>query len=192
VVRINTGAAEALNGVLAVLTQLNAPRMVDKKDQELLVLQSAAIGFGRPVIAAVVAESSEIARHAAGTEVHKAPPEFNAPMEPHMLFPPSGLGGLVRTRAGPGSSHLPACRRRIRLKVRGSRPLRARFSAQPLAIPGGGYLAVRPTLMLFRAGVTELVSLPDAGLIRGFVPRNVIPEEAADQLAATSPRSVEA
>ena len=40
VVRIDTGAAEALDGVLIVLTHLNAPRLVDTKDQELLVLQS--------------------------------------------------------------------------------------------------------------------------------------------------------
>lgn len=30
VVRIDTGAAEGLDGVLAVLTHLNAPRLVDK------------------------------------------------------------------------------------------------------------------------------------------------------------------
>ena len=69
VVRIDTGAAEALDGVLAVLTHLNAPRLVDTKDQELLVLQSAAVGFCGQFIGAVVAESSEIARHAAGLVV---------------------------------------------------------------------------------------------------------------------------
>ena len=66
VVGIDTGAAEALDGVLIVLTHLNAPRLVDTNDQELLVLQSAAVGFRGQFIGAVVAESSEIARHAAG------------------------------------------------------------------------------------------------------------------------------
>jgi xanthine dehydrogenase YagR molybdenum-binding subunit len=65
VVRIDTGAAETLDGVLAVLTHLNAPRLVDTNDGELLVLQSAAVGFRGQFIGAVVAESSEIARHAA-------------------------------------------------------------------------------------------------------------------------------
>ena len=60
VVRMDTGAAEALDGVLIVLTHLNAPRLVDTKDQELLVLQSAAIGFRGQFIAAMVAESSDI------------------------------------------------------------------------------------------------------------------------------------
>jgi xanthine dehydrogenase YagR molybdenum-binding subunit len=74
VVRIDTGAAEALDGVLAVLTHLNAPRLVDTKDQELSVLQSAAVGFRGQFIGAVVAESSEIARHAAGlVQVEYAP-----------------------------------------------------------------------------------------------------------------------
>jgi Aldehyde oxidase and xanthine dehydrogenase, a/b hammerhead domain/Molybdopterin-binding domain of aldehyde dehydrogenase len=79
VVRIDTGAAEALDGVLAVLTHLNALRLVDTKDQELLVLQSAAVGFRGQFIGAVVAESSEIARHAAAlVEVEYAPATHNA------------------------------------------------------------------------------------------------------------------
>jgi xanthine dehydrogenase YagR molybdenum-binding subunit len=74
VVRIDTGAAETLDGVLAVLTHLNAPRLVDTNDHELSVLQSAAVGFRGQFIGAVVAESSEIARHAAGlVEVEYAP-----------------------------------------------------------------------------------------------------------------------
>ena len=74
VVRIDTGAAEGLDGVLAVLTHLNAPRLVDTENQELLVLQSTAVGFRGQFIGAVVAESCEIARHAAGlVEVEYAP-----------------------------------------------------------------------------------------------------------------------
>jgi xanthine dehydrogenase YagR molybdenum-binding subunit len=79
VVRIDTAAAEGLDGVLAVLTHLNAPRLVDTESQELLVLQSAAVGFRGQFIGAVVAESSEIARHAAGlVEVEYAPATHNA------------------------------------------------------------------------------------------------------------------
>ena len=80
VVRIDAGAAEALDGVLTVLTHLNAPRLVDTKDQELLVLQSAAVGFRGQFIGAVVAESSEIARHAAGlVEVAYTPRPITRP-----------------------------------------------------------------------------------------------------------------
>ena len=94
VVRIDTGAAEALDGVLTVLTHLNAPRLVDTKDQELLVLQSAAVGFRGQVIGAVVAESSEIARHAAGlVEVAYAPAPHNSAF--------SGEHGYVSPEPGP-------------------------------------------------------------------------------------------
>jgi xanthine dehydrogenase YagR molybdenum-binding subunit len=79
VVRIDTQAAEALDGVLTVLTHLNAPRLVDTKDQELLVLQSPAVGFRGQLIGAVVAESTEIARHAAGlVEVAYVPAPHNS------------------------------------------------------------------------------------------------------------------
>ena len=99
VVRIDTGAAEALDGVLIVLTHLNAPRLVDTKDQELLVLQSAAVGFRGQFIGAVVAESSEIARHAAGlVEVAYAPAPHNSAFSvgEHGHISPGSVPGLPR------------------------------------------------------------------------------------------------
>ena len=99
VVRIDTGAAEALDGVLIVLTHLNAPRLVDTKDQELLVLQSAAVGFRGQIIGAVVAESSEIARHAAGlVEVAYAPAAHNSAFSvgEHGDISPGSAPGLPR------------------------------------------------------------------------------------------------
>ena len=99
VVRIDTGAAETLDGVVAVLTHLNAPRLVDTKDQELLVLQSAAIGFRGQFIGAVVAESSEIARHAAGlVEVEYAPASHDSAFSvgEHDYVSPDRAPGLPR------------------------------------------------------------------------------------------------
>jgi xanthine dehydrogenase YagR molybdenum-binding subunit len=99
VVRIDTGAAEALDGVLTVLTHLNAPRLVDTKDQELLVLQSAAVGYRGQVIGAVVAESAEIARHAAGlVEVAYAPAPHNSAFTvgEHGHVSPGSARGLPR------------------------------------------------------------------------------------------------
>ena len=99
VVRIDTGAAEALDGVLIVLTHLNAPRLVDTKDQELLVLQSAAVGFRGQFIGAVVAESSEIARHAAGlVDVAYAPARHNSAFSvgEHGYVSPGSAPGLPR------------------------------------------------------------------------------------------------
>jgi xanthine dehydrogenase YagR molybdenum-binding subunit len=63
---VDTTPAEALDGVLAVLTHHNAPRLESTEDKELAVLQSDVIAFRGQLVAAVVAETSEIARHAAG------------------------------------------------------------------------------------------------------------------------------
>lgn len=65
VTAVDTAAAEALDGVIAVITPGNAPRLVPGGDRELTVLQSDEVGFRGQFVAAVVAESSEIARQAA-------------------------------------------------------------------------------------------------------------------------------
>ncbi|ACU71650.1 aldehyde oxidase and xanthine dehydrogenase molybdopterin binding [Catenulispora acidiphila DSM 44928] len=61
----DTAAAEALDGVVAVLTPRNAERLASTEDRELAVLQDEEIHFRGQVIAAVVADSSEVARQAA-------------------------------------------------------------------------------------------------------------------------------
>ncbi len=62
---MDTAAAEALDGVLAVLTPFDAPRLEDTGDAELAVLQSDAVAFRGQIIGVVVAETPEGARHAA-------------------------------------------------------------------------------------------------------------------------------
>ena len=61
---IDTAKAEALEGVRAVITHLNAPPL-HTDDRELAVLQSAEISFRGQLIGAVLAEHPEVARHAA-------------------------------------------------------------------------------------------------------------------------------
>jgi xanthine dehydrogenase YagR molybdenum-binding subunit len=65
IVAVDTAAAEAEPGVLAVLTHLNAGRLRDAGDAELAVLQSAGIAFRGQLVGAVIAETPEAARHAA-------------------------------------------------------------------------------------------------------------------------------
>lgn len=62
---IDTTAALALDGVLAVLTPDNAERLANTDDAELAVLQTHEVAFRGQIIGAVVAETSETARHAA-------------------------------------------------------------------------------------------------------------------------------
>ncbi|MET7763576.1 xanthine dehydrogenase family protein molybdopterin-binding subunit [Streptomyces sp. NPDC005393] len=63
---VDTSAAEAEPGVLAVLTHLNAPSLTRPDDPELAVLQSDEVAWRGQFIGAVVAESLETARYAAG------------------------------------------------------------------------------------------------------------------------------
>jgi len=65
VTRIDASAAEALPGVLTVLTHENAPRLADTGDQELAVLQAGDVSFRGQYVAAVLAETLESARYAA-------------------------------------------------------------------------------------------------------------------------------
>ncbi|MGO1583844.1 MAG: xanthine dehydrogenase family protein molybdopterin-binding subunit, partial [Actinomycetaceae bacterium] len=63
---IDTSAAEAVDGVVQVLTHRNAPALGDTSDGELAILRSDEIGFRGQYLGAVVATSPETARYAAG------------------------------------------------------------------------------------------------------------------------------
>ncbi|WP_049571106.1 xanthine dehydrogenase family protein molybdopterin-binding subunit [Streptomyces sp. SBT349] len=63
---IDTSEAEAVDGVVLVLTHRNAPRLAPDADRELWVCQDEEIHFRNQFIGAVVAETSEAARQAAG------------------------------------------------------------------------------------------------------------------------------
>jgi xanthine dehydrogenase YagR molybdenum-binding subunit len=65
VAAIDTAAAAALFGVVAVLTHQNAPRLASDEDKELWVLQSDEVHFRGQFVGAVVAETPEIAHRAA-------------------------------------------------------------------------------------------------------------------------------
>lgn len=65
VTELDTAAAEALDGVVAVLTPRTAERLASTEDRELAALQDTEVAFRGQVIAVVLAESSEVARHGA-------------------------------------------------------------------------------------------------------------------------------
>jgi xanthine dehydrogenase YagR molybdenum-binding subunit len=62
---IETAAADALPGVIAVLTHTNAEQLAGTDDAELAILQGPDIAFRGQLIGVVVAETSEVARQAA-------------------------------------------------------------------------------------------------------------------------------
>ncbi len=63
---VDASAALALPGVLAVITPDNAPRLAGTGDPELAVFQSRAVAYRGQFVAAVVADTLETAREAAG------------------------------------------------------------------------------------------------------------------------------
>jgi xanthine dehydrogenase YagR molybdenum-binding subunit len=65
VTAVDTAAAEALDGVLAVLTVHNAERLANTDDRELAVLQNDEVAFRGQLVGVVIAETSEVARQAA-------------------------------------------------------------------------------------------------------------------------------
>jgi xanthine dehydrogenase YagR molybdenum-binding subunit len=65
VTRIDASAAEAVPGVVAVLSHRNAPRLADTSDRELAVLQAEEVAFRGQYVAAVIADTLEAARYAA-------------------------------------------------------------------------------------------------------------------------------
>ncbi|SDU52559.1 xanthine dehydrogenase family protein molybdopterin-binding subunit [Gordonia westfalica] len=67
VTSMDTAAAESTDGVVAVLTIDNAPRLADTSDGDLTILQSPEIAYRGQLIGAVIAESPEIAREAAAS-----------------------------------------------------------------------------------------------------------------------------
>jgi xanthine dehydrogenase YagR molybdenum-binding subunit len=65
VTAIDIAAARALEGVVAVITHENAPRLASQEDKELWVLQSDEVHFRGQFVGAVIAETAEIAHQAA-------------------------------------------------------------------------------------------------------------------------------
>jgi xanthine dehydrogenase YagR molybdenum-binding subunit len=63
---IDSTVALSQPGVLAVISHENAPELVRVADGELAVLQSRAVAYRGQIVAAVVAETLEVAREAAG------------------------------------------------------------------------------------------------------------------------------
>ncbi len=99
VTAIDASAALAVPGVLAVLTHENAPRLGDVAE-EIAVLQSDRVQYVGQPVAAVVAETSEVARDAAGrVEVRydAQRPDVDLRTDRDDLYPPGQLMGGFET-----------------------------------------------------------------------------------------------
>ncbi|MEU4806182.1 xanthine dehydrogenase family protein molybdopterin-binding subunit [Actinosynnema sp. NPDC023587] len=102
---IDVGRAEALDGVLTVLTPDNAPRLADTDDAELAALQSHDVDFRGQVLAVVVARTPEIARHAASlvrAEVGQRPHDVHLSADRADLYAPEQVNGGFETDTARG------------------------------------------------------------------------------------------
>ena len=104
---MHTADAEALDGVLAVLTVFDAPRLADTSDGELAILQDPQVHFRGQFVGAVVAETPEVARHGASlvrvdydveshdTDFHSGRDDLYAPEDVNAGFPTDTEDGDV-------------------------------------------------------------------------------------------------
>jgi xanthine dehydrogenase YagR molybdenum-binding subunit len=103
--RIDTSQAESLAGVIVVITHLNAPKLAKTDDAEYAVLQGTEIGFRGQFVAAVIAETPEIARHGASlVDVKYDVADHDALFSPEHpgLYAPQEVNGGFKTDTNTG------------------------------------------------------------------------------------------
>src|SRR5260370_4170052 len=115
VVSIDASAARALSGVITVLSHENAPRLapldnglplgLDLFNQYLAVFQSDAVSYRGQIVAAVVAETLEVARQAASlimVRYEEQPHEVELRADRGDLYTPARFipGGVLDTESG--------------------------------------------------------------------------------------------
>jgi xanthine dehydrogenase YagR molybdenum-binding subunit len=102
---IDADAASAEPGVLAVLTHQNAPRLASAADPELAILQSDTVAFRGQFIGVVIAETSEIARHAASLvsfDYEETPHDLELRSDGSDLYAPEHLNAGYATEVVQG------------------------------------------------------------------------------------------
>ncbi|HEX3844501.1 MAG TPA: xanthine dehydrogenase family protein molybdopterin-binding subunit [Steroidobacteraceae bacterium] len=104
---IDTSEAERIEGVIAIITHLTAPRLASDENKELWVLQSDEIHFRGQFIGAVVAETLEAARQAADlvrVEYEVAPHDVGFRAEREDLYAPKAVNAGYPTDTDEGDA----------------------------------------------------------------------------------------
>ena len=102
---IDTAAAEAVPGVLAVLTHRNAPRLAGTGDAELAILQDDRVAFRGQLVGGVVATTTETARYAAGLvrlTYDEQPHDVELRADRDDLYAPESVNGGYATDTAQG------------------------------------------------------------------------------------------
>jgi xanthine dehydrogenase YagR molybdenum-binding subunit len=104
---IDTSAAEALTGVISVVTHETAARLASSENKELYVLQSDEVYFRGQLVAAVLAESPEVALQGAdlvGVEYEAAPHDASLRADRDDLYAPKAVNAGYPTDTEQGEA----------------------------------------------------------------------------------------
>ncbi|HEY7347301.1 MAG TPA: xanthine dehydrogenase family protein molybdopterin-binding subunit [Ktedonobacterales bacterium] len=106
VVSFDASAARALTGVVTILSHENATRLAALDDAGLAVFQSDAIAYRGQFVAAVVAETLEVARQAASlvaVRYEEQPHDVELRADRSDLYKPENISGLYETDTTQGA-----------------------------------------------------------------------------------------
>ncbi|MGV0607010.1 xanthine dehydrogenase family protein molybdopterin-binding subunit [Mycolicibacterium sp. XJ1904] len=104
---MDTSPAEAVDGVLAVLTVFDKFRLADTSNGDLTILQGPQVNYRGQLIGAVVAESAETARHAAGlvqVEYNASPHDVELRADDPKLYAPEQVNAGYPTDTAEGDA----------------------------------------------------------------------------------------
>ncbi len=156
VAAIDDVAAAGVKGVLAVVTHRDAARLADTEDAELSVLQSDEVAFRGQFIGVVLAETPEIARHAAGlvrVEYDEEPHDTELRADRTDLYAPEQVNGGFATDTDEGDVDAAMAAAAVTVDEIYTTPMEHNNPMEPhstVAIwnPGGGFPEA-PRLTLF-------------------------------------------
>ncbi|KUI17040.1 xanthine dehydrogenase [Mycobacterium lehmannii] len=104
---MDTSAAEAVDGVLAILTVFDKSQLADTSNGDLTILQGPQVNYRGQLIGAVVAESVETARHAAGlvqVEYDASPHDVELRADHPKLYAPEQVNAGYPTDTAEGDA----------------------------------------------------------------------------------------
>ncbi|OBB77082.1 xanthine dehydrogenase family protein molybdopterin-binding subunit [Mycobacterium sp. 852014-52144_SCH5372336] len=104
---MDTSAAEAVDGVLAVLTVYDKSQLADTSNGDLTILQGPQVNYRGQLIGAVVAENAETARHAAGlvqVEYNASPHDIELRADDPKLYAPEQVNAGYPTDTAEGDA----------------------------------------------------------------------------------------
>jgi xanthine dehydrogenase YagR molybdenum-binding subunit len=132
--KIDTGAAESVAGVIAVITHETAPRLASAENKELWILQSDEVHFRGQFVAAVIADTLESARQAADlvtVEYEAATHDARLDAERGDLYAPKNLNAGYPTDTDEGDAEAAFAAAEVRVDSNYTTPMEHNNPMEP-------------------------------------------------------------